>query len=182
MCWVVSVSLPTDCYHVTNRRAPIHCLKSWALLLEIIYWCCMWWWHDSRLAPEKRCTPIHTLHVPNHWFYWTECAQILRMARKWTFEFWKINCICFIGILRESWGSIMLPTLSLSSHSITVHECAHTKQLGALISSSNRKDMDKCTPFSDVWQWILYFEWRDGSYQILPKNPFCIQWCSFHVT
>ncbi len=28
-----------------------------------------------------------------HWFYWTECAQILWIARKWTFEFWKINCI-----------------------------------------------------------------------------------------
>ena len=51
----------------------------------------MTYWDQRSL----QCTDLdfYQINLYLHWFYWTVCAQILRIARKWTFAFWKINCI-----------------------------------------------------------------------------------------
>ena len=64
---------------------------------------------------DELCTLQHPILAHSHWFYWTQCTQIFRIAERWTFDFVKNNCMENMYHTKD-WSSLTKTKFSDTSH------------------------------------------------------------------
>ena len=89
----------TQCFEIMHFLWPIPSIHNkpisyplpesqWMVLVNPGHSSATWFWNGASDAWFQNIA----LDVRQHWFYWTQCSPMFRVAKKWTFEFRKNNC------------------------------------------------------------------------------------------